>query len=71
MAERQKRKEQISALVKSDGGLALTFVNTATERRRSLGAYDGLVAWGLEHGSLSSAEAMGLRRLAAERRYRT
>lgn len=67
MAERQKRKEQTSALVKTDGALSLTFVNTAAERRRSPGDYDDLLAWALEHRSLSSVEAARLRRLAAER----
>jgi predicted RNA-binding Zn ribbon-like protein len=67
MAEPGKPQRPTSALVKRDGALCLTFVNTAAERRRSLGSYDDLVAWGLEHESLSSAEAARMRRLAADR----
>lgn len=60
-------KKPTSALVKRDGALAVTFVNTGTGGRPPLGDYAGLVDWGRRHGSLTTGEAGRLVRLAAER----
>lgn len=67
MAEPRKRKGRTSALVRRDGALALTFVNTAAGGRRPLQGYADLVAWARKHGALSPTEAVRAGRLAAQR----
>ncbi len=52
-------------MLRLDGALCVTFVNTAW--RKALETYDDLVAWGVETGTLSSADAPRLSRAAAER----
>lgn len=66
MAKR-RTKDGGSAVVKADGALCLTFVNTGTKRRRSIGDYGELLDWGLRHRSLASAGAERLAGLAGER----
>jgi hypothetical protein len=53
-------------LLRSDGALCVTFVNAGVAGRRSLDAYDDLLAWGVEAGALADADARRLAGLAAE-----
>ena len=67
MAEPGKTKRPMSALVRRDGALCLTFVNTDAGGRQPIGDYAGLVAWGRRHGALTAAEAGHLEGLAVRR----
>ena len=67
MAKRQKQETATASdLVRSDGTLALCFVNTASSRRGRVCDYAGLLAWGAQHGALSSGEATRLERCAVD-----
>lgn len=59
--------KQEPELVRRDGGLCVTFVNSASAKRRSFQTYAELLAWGHSHGAVTSAEVERLERLAAER----
>jgi len=67
MARKRARQDGRSALVEREGALALTFVNTGSRRSRRLRDYADLLAWSVEHGALTAAEASRLERHAAER----
>lgn len=66
MAKRKRRIEE-PELVRRDGALCCTLVNTATDRRKSLATYADLLVWGEQSGSLSAAAARRLADAAAER----
>jgi predicted RNA-binding Zn ribbon-like protein len=67
MARKRPKLDGRSALVRRDGVLALTFVNTGSRRSRRLRDYADLLAWSVEHGSLTAADANRLEQVAAER----
>ncbi len=60
-------KSGLPAVVRRDGALAATLVNTASARRKSLTSYADLLAWGEQTASLGADDAEGLARAAAER----
>ena len=66
MAKKRQAKDE-SDLVRRDGAVALTFVNTGSRRSPPLRDYTDLVQWALENGVLSAADASRLGKLAAER----
>ncbi len=53
--------------VRRDGGLCVTFANSASAKRRSFSSYAELLAWGQRLGGLTGADAERLERIAAER----
>ena len=56
MAKRKRRKPAPKPkLVRQDGALCVTFVNTANARRKTLKSYADLLAWGQQSGVLSGA----------------
>lgn len=63
---KQKRKQE-PALVRQDGALCVTFVNSASERRRSFSTYGELLAWSQRCGAVAGADVERLERAAAER----
>lgn len=66
MAKRRRKKPDLTDLVRRDGALVLTFVNT--EARQSWpGDYAGLVAWADRYGAVPSSSVSRLVELAAER----
>ncbi len=65
MAKRKSSQEP--TVVRRDGGLCVTFVNSASKRRRSFETYAELLAWGARCGAVASADVEGLERAAAER----
>jgi len=67
MAKKRRKQDGRSDLVRLDGALALTFVNTGSRRSRGLRDYADLLAWSAEHGALDAAAAGRLGQLAAER----
>ncbi len=66
MAKR-KTETRLQKMLRSDGALCVTFVNTALGKRRPLESYADLLAWGVETGILAQAGATLLARVAAER----
>ena len=64
MAKRKPALTRIEKLLRSDGALCVTFVNTA--RRQPLGSYDDLLAWALESRALTADSARRLSAAAAE-----
>ena len=60
------RKNQ-TELVRHDGVLCATFVNTGNPKRKPISTYADLLAWGQRHRVLAAAEAQRLTRLAGER----
>lgn len=64
MAKRKRALTRIDKLLRSDGALCVTFVNTA--RRRPIGSYEDLLAWGVEFRALSDESFRRLRDAAAE-----
>lgn len=54
-------------LVSLDGGLCVTFVNTASEKRRRLETYAELLEWGQVNGVLAADDVERLSRQAGER----
>jgi predicted RNA-binding Zn ribbon-like protein len=66
MAKRRKKSDERD-LVRRDGALGLTFVNTGTRRSPRLRSYADLLAWAGTYGDLSPAEASRLDRLAIAR----
>lgn len=67
MARRRRKWVEEQDLVKRDGALVLTFVNTSSRRSPRLRSYDDLLTWAGEYGDLRSTDASRLRKLAAER----
>ncbi len=67
MAKRKRRRSEEPELVRRDGALCCTLVNTATARRKALETYADLLAWGERCGTLSAAAARRLGGVAAER----
>ncbi len=57
---------RLQKLLSADGALSVTFVNTGSEKRKSLGSYADLIAWGVETGALSAGDASRLEEAAAE-----
>ncbi len=66
MAKR-KTETRIQKMLRSDGALCVTFVNTGFGKRKELESYDDLLAWGVETGALGAEDAARLGRAAAER----
>ena len=68
MARRtRKALTRVEKMLRSDGALCVTFVNTLSGRRRALETYDDLLRWGVETGALSADDAARLEDAAAER----
>ncbi len=68
MAEgKRKALTRLEKMLRSDGALCVTFLNTASARRKALETYDDLLRWGVETGDLSDAVAARLAEAAAER----
>jgi predicted RNA-binding Zn ribbon-like protein len=63
---RPRKKSSEPELVRRDGAVCVTFVNTASLARRPLETYADLLAWGQQSGTLSGSQAEGLSRLAAD-----
>ena len=57
---------RLERMLHADGALSVTFVNTASAKRRALESFADLVAWGVETGALSAAEGSRLEAAAAE-----
>ncbi len=53
-------------LLRADGALGLSFLNTASAKRESLETYADLVAWDVAAGTLSAVEGSRLAAVAAE-----
>lgn len=66
MARRRKKWVEEQDLVKRNGALVLTFVNTGSRHSPRLRDYDHLLTWAGEYGDLRSTDASRLRKLAAE-----
>ncbi len=68
MAKRKPKRKpalnRVEKLLRSDGALSVTFVNTA--QRKPLASYEDLLAWSVEFGALSPESARRLDALAAE-----
>ncbi len=64
----KRRSDKQPALVRRDGGLCVTFVNSASAKRRSFETYPELLVWGQACGTLTGADVERLERAAAERR---
>ncbi len=68
MPKKRKRKtSDLPAVVRHDGGLCVTFVNSASRWRKSIVTYADLVAWGLRLDVLTGADGERLERAAAQR----
>ncbi len=61
-----KRKSNQPEVVRRDGGLCVTFVNSASAKRKSFETYAELLAWGQRLGAVSGSDAERLERTAAE-----
>lgn len=66
MAKRRKKQVDEPDLVKRDGAIVLTFVNTGSRRGGRLLNYADLLNWVDQRGALEAAEVKGLRELANE-----
>ncbi len=62
MAERSSEREP--AVVRRDGGLCVTFANSASAKRKSFSSYAELLAWGLRVGVVTGADVERLERTA-------
>ncbi|MEE8523502.1 MAG: ABATE domain-containing protein [Thermoanaerobaculia bacterium] len=56
MAKR-KPLTRLQKLLRSDGALCVTFVNTTSPKRKAIESYDDLLAWGVDAGALAAAES--------------
>ena len=65
MAKRKRRTVSARQMLRSDGALCVSFVNTG--RRKPLESYDDLLAWGVETGALGTTDSARLGQLAEER----
>lgn len=66
MAKKRSRNGE-AAEVRRDGALSVTFVNTASGRRRALATWADLLAWAVRCGAVGAGEAPRLERAAARR----
>ena len=66
MAKPRKPLTRFQKMLRSDGALCVTFVNTASPRRPGLESYADLIAWGVETGALSATDRSRLEAAAAE-----
>ncbi len=64
MAKRKRGLTRVDKLLRSDGALCATFVNT--DRREPLASYEDLLAWGVAARALSRADSRLLAEAAAE-----
>lgn len=65
MAKRRSTRESTEPeIVRRDGAVCITFVNTASRERRPLETYADLLAWGQQSGTLNGSQAERLGRLA-------
>ncbi len=64
---RQKPETRIQKMLRSDGALCLSFINTGRGQRPALESYAELLAWSAETGALDAATAARLEQAAAER----
>ncbi len=62
---RRQRRQTAKQMLRSDGALCVTFVNSA--RRGPFETYDDLLAWGVGSGALPAADAERLGHAAAAR----
>lgn len=63
---RRKVLTRLEKVLRSDGALCMTFVNTERAERRSVASYEDLLAWGVEVGALALADSERLAAAAAE-----
>lgn len=61
-----KALTRLQKMLRSDGALCVTFVNTACDQRKTLASYDDLFAWGVEVGALDPSDAERLTAAAGE-----
>lgn len=54
-------------LVRQDGALCATFVNTASGKRKAFETYDDLLLWGCRNGALGSVDGARLAKAAKDR----
>lgn len=67
MAKRRRRTlTRLEKMLRSDGALAVTFVNTGAPARKTLETYDDLLGWGVETGAIAAGDAQRLAAAAAE-----
>ncbi len=66
MAKR-KTETRTQKMLRSDGSLCVTFVNTGLGKRKALESFGDLLAWGAETGALGAAEAARLEGAAEQR----
>ncbi len=64
---RRKTETRLQKMLRSDGALCVTFVNTAFGKRKRLESFEDLLAWVIATGDLGAEEAARLERAAAER----
>ena len=62
-----KRKTDMPQLVRHDGALCATFVNSASVQRKPFSTYLDLLEWGQRCGALNASDAGRLENAAAER----
>ena len=63
---RRKPLTRSEKMLRSDGALCVTFVNTGSAKRKSLATYDDLLAWGVETRVLADSNSRRLASAAAE-----
>ncbi len=63
---RQKPETRIQKMLRTDGALCLTFINTGQGQRPTLESYAEILVWSAETGALDAAAAARLELAAAE-----
>ncbi len=63
----KRKAKQGPEVVRRDGGLCVTFANSASAKRKSFRSYADLLAWGQRLEALTGADVERVERLAAER----
>ena len=63
---RRKPLTRVEKLLAADGALCVTFINTGSVKRKSLGSYADLIAWGVDTGALSAGDGSRLAAAAAQ-----
>ena len=62
----KRKQSQLPELVRHDGDLCATFVNTASGKRQPIRSYADLLVWGQRNGALTPSDAQRLGRAATE-----
>ncbi len=63
----KSKRAQLPELVRHDGDLCATFVNTSSGKRPPVRSYADLLTWGQRNGALSASDSQRLGRAAGER----